>query len=178
MSAEETLRNAIQEQRQLGWRQFAKGLLVYSIIQYQQEYLTRKYPRMKSSTWARRVIKCSWKLILGMWEQRNEELHKNDNIEILQGREILEETVMKEWDAGLGTLPIHEYAHLFRLKKRELEKKSTQCKKDWLLTVKLGRVLHKDQSATEDEFDSNKALRHWIGLPTLVEKRGRKKKRK
>ena len=152
------------------------------LIQYQKEYLATHHP---SKTITKKVIKAGWSMVLSIWEFRNETLHKTENIEHLQGSEILEEVVVKEWEYGLGNLPIHDFTNLFRLKKDELIKKSTQSKKDWLLTVKLGRKLHKDNRVAEDEFDTNEALRDWIGLPKLSNKKNshqtkskRKKKKK
>ena len=53
--------------------------------------------------------------------------------------------------------------------------KSTEGKKDWLYTVKTGRILHKDHVSEDDEFDTNVSLRKWIGLPPL-EKQNKPKK--
>lgn len=44
-------------------------------------------------------------------------------------------------------------------------KKSIEGKKDWLTTVKLARRLYEDRNIKVDEFDTNEALREWIGLP-------------
>ena len=99
-----------------------------------------------------------------IWNFRNEHVHQTDNIQNLQGKKVLEETILKEWNKGLNKLPILEFSHLFRLKKVDLMKKSIDGKKDWLLVVKTGRDLHNDKGET-DEFDTNDALRFWIGLP-------------
>ena len=110
------------------------------------------------------MIKAGWNIILETWKFRNDTVHSSENIDMLEGLPILHSTVEKEWQAGLGQLPANDFSHLFRIKINNLLKKSTQSKKDWLLTVKLGRNLHNDNTTTTDEFDSNHALRDWIGL--------------
>ena len=58
-------------------------------------------------------------------------------------------------------------------------KKSTDGKKDWLYTVKMGRQIYSDEEEEKDEFDTNIALRKWIGLPvTNLTKTNKKKKKK
>ena len=83
----------------------------------------------------------------------------------MQGVNVLNSVIQDQWNYGLGSLPSTEFSHLFRTKLEDLLKKSIKCKKNWLQTVKLGRSLHKDIRAREDEFDTNNALRLWIGLP-------------
>ena len=72
---------------------------------------------------------------------------------------------MKERACNLRHLPMLEYSHLIRLSEAKLMKKSTERKKDWLVTVKLARTLHNDNNIKEDEIDTNDTLRNWIGLP-------------
>ena len=69
-----------------------------------------------------------------------------------------------EHNKGLSKLPMLEFSHLFRLSMHELMKKSLEGKKDWLVTVRLGRNLYNDTSSP-DEFETNLTLRNWIGLP-------------
>ena len=163
--ADEELLTAIIEQRRIGWRSFLEGLITHSIIQYQHKFYLEKYPTKKGTTWAKKTIKAGWHLITEIWQYRNDTLHQPKNLDIMEGKEVLDKVVLKEWDRGLKTLPILEFSHLFRVKKSELMKKSTDAKKDWLYTVKMGRFLHKDPVLEEDEFDTNVSLRKWIGLP-------------
>ena len=175
--ADEILKKSICDQRALGWKVFLEGLLTTSIITYQHNHLKQHFPQQRVTTWSKRVVKAGWKVIMEIWKYRNDILHTTDNIELMQGRQILEETVAKEWNIGLHNLPILEFSHLFRLKLDELMKKSTQSKKDWLLTVKSGRFLHNDNGSPEDEFDTNPALRDWIGLPKLKQEKPTVKKK-
>ena len=125
---------------------------------------------MKGHTWARRAMTAGWNLIMAIWQFRNETLQKPDNLETLEGKEILDHTIKKEWQVGLSKLPALEFSQYFRIKEQTLLHKTLQYKKDWLQTVKLARALYED-ATEEDEFDVNPALREWIGLPKLQSKR-------
>ena len=162
--ADDQLKTAIILQRQLGWRVFLEGLVVRPLIQYQSKHLLERDTFITGATWAKRVIKDSWKFLLSIWEFRNDKTHEKDNMDTLEGIEILEEVILQEWKRGLGKLPALEFSQFFRIKKDKLFKKSTEWKKDWLLTVKLGRKLYADKKNTLDDFDTNPALREWIGL--------------
>ena len=83
---------------------------------------------------------------------------------------MLHKAVDKEWEYGLGKLPIFEFSHFFRIKKAKLRKKSIEAKKDWLATVKTARALYKD-TTEEDQFDTNNALREWIGMERTTQKK-------
>ena len=61
----------------------------------------------------------------------------------MEGIQILNTVIAQEREVGLSELPMLEYSHLFRLSKNELMHKSTDGKKDWLVTVKLARELYK-----------------------------------
>ena len=166
--ADSELKTIILQQRRLGWKLFLEGIVVKGIGQYQEEHLERHQPKYKTMAWQKKVILASWNLLMEIWTFRNETLHEPKTLEVLQGKEKLEETIIKEWEKGLGSLPTLEFSHLFRIKKEELTKKSIEGKKDWLATIKLGRKLHNDISDALDIFDTNNALRFWIGLPKNV----------
>ena len=165
--ADESLQQAIRSQQAIGWRTFLEGLVVQDIITYQHQYLKQCDSNLNGSTWAKRVIQASWKFLLKIWAFRNEKTHEKDNIDALEGIEALEEIITQEWERGLSKLPALEFTHLFRIKKKKLLKKSTEWKKDWLLTVKLGRQLYNDELINKDVFDTNPALREWIGLHSI-----------
>ena len=105
---------------------------------------------------------------MAMWEHRNTELHKPENLHDLEGKKLLNKAVLKEWKIGLGDLPALEFSYFFRIKEDKLMKKSLEGKKDWLATVKMARKLHNDRNMVEDEFDMNNALRAWIGIPKTI----------
>ena len=83
----------------------------------------------------------------------------------MEGKRELNKAILAEWNLGLGDLPAFEFTHFFRLKKDKLMKKSIDGKKDWLANVKMARELYSDRNKIVDEFNTNQALREWIGLP-------------
>ena len=161
--ADPELTGIILNQRRLGWLNFLEGLITKDMFKYQRAYLDDKHPRLQLVSWSKKILRANWHLILNIWQFRNKNLHEKDTIQNLEGKQVLEKTIIKEWNRGLNRLPILEFSHLFRLKKEELMKKSLEGKKDWLMVVKIGRQIHSDNDQP-DEFDTNEALRQWIGL--------------
>lgn len=159
------LKAAIEEQHRIGWKTFLEGLLSTKIVNYQQDFLKHQYPDRKVVTWAKRVIKAGWKILLGMWENRNENLHKPNVLQEMEGIKILNWSICKEWKIGLSDLPTFEFSAFFRMRKEKLMKKSLEGKKDWLANVKMAREVYGDKNIRYDEFDTDEALRLWIGLP-------------
>ena len=151
------------EQRGIGWQQFLEGLISIKLSSYQHQYLINTESKRSIQSWCTRLIKNGWTIITTIWESRNNQLHTPDILNKLEGLDLLNKAIEKEWDHGLGKLPILEFSHFFRLKKDTLRKKTVEAKKDWLATVKMARELYKDITE-EDQFDSNNALREWIGL--------------
>ena len=103
--ADPQLHAAIKSQSMIGWRGFLEGLIVKDILEYQKEFLARHFPERNSSSWNNKLYKLGWNIIMDLWTHRNENLHKSENIDILNGKEILEETIKKELAIGLGNLP-------------------------------------------------------------------------
>ena len=168
--ADTELKTAILQQRQLGWRLFLEGLVCKSISSYQQEHMTRHHPKLNATAWTKKIIKATWDFLGDIWQFCNENLHEPHTLQALEGLQQLEATIIKEWEFGLGKLPALKFSHLFRMKKETLQHKSIDSKKHWLSTVKLARDLHNDSTSTEDIFDTNNALRFWIGLPKSKKK--------
>ena len=158
------VKEAIEEQRDIGWKNFLEGLVCNKITRVQQEYLNEKKSYMNSHTWVKKVIKAGWELIENMWEFRNEAVHEKEKIKELEGVPVLDRCIREQWNRGLGQLPASEYSCMFRIKEEEIIKQQVESKKKWLATVKMARKLHRDEEQREDEFDKNTALRKWIGI--------------
>ena len=165
--ADDELKQAILEQRSLGWTVFLEGLISTKIIAYQREFHLRTNEKQHGFNWPKKVIKAGWNIITSMWDNRNKALHVPNTLEEMQGIQVLNRVIKTEWELGLHNLPMLEFSHLFRGTIDELMNKSTDGKKDWLATVKLARNLHNDTTYNEDEFETNQALRDWIGLPKI-----------
>ena len=113
-----------------------------------------------------------------IWNFRNDTIHKPINLHELEGKQLLEGNIIQEWERGLGGLPTLEFSHLFCLKRWDLIVKSLEGKKDWMATLKLDMELHNDQLLDPDEFETNDALWHWIGLPRQKNEEIEAKKKK
>ena len=55
--ADPQLKQAIQAQREVGWRCFLEGLMVKDIITYQTEYLASNYPLHNSASWTKKIYR-------------------------------------------------------------------------------------------------------------------------
>lgn len=106
------LKQAILAQQAIGWKVFLEGLMTHKVIKYQQECFERHFYMMKSTTWAKRAIEASWTLIMDIWQFCNEILQKPYNIDTMEGKVVLHETMRKEWDAGLSKLPILKFSYV------------------------------------------------------------------
>ena len=164
-SLDKELLQAVMEQRRIGWGTFMEGLISTRIVEYQKQYLAYNYPDRKISSWTKKIIKAGWNLLMKMWQHRNDQLHSPDTLLEMEGKRELNKAILAEWNLGLSDLPAFEFTHFFRLKKDKLMKKSIDGKKDWLANVKMARELYSDRNKIVDEFNTNQALREWIGLP-------------
>ena len=161
--ADEDLMMALREQRVIGWQEFLEGLISKKMVDYQRNYYHSISSNRSIHTWNTRIIRQGWHIILQLWESRNKQLQHPDQLYNLEGVPLLNKTILKEWDYGLGKLPILEFSPFFRIKKVKLMEKSVSARKDWLASIKMARKLYNDKTE-DDEFDSNKTLQEWIGI--------------
>ena len=70
-----------------------EGLVVSDIITYQQEYFDTNHQERNITSWTKTTYKPGWNLIMDIWTHRNEVLHKSENIDILNRKDILEEAI-------------------------------------------------------------------------------------
>jgi exonuclease III len=161
---EDSLRHAILDQRDIGWKPFLEGMVSIYILNYQQEYFVSIKSNKKISSWTTKLMKAGWQLIHYIWEKRNAKLHDTDKLNELEGVPLLNKIIEEERNFGLHGLPATEFSNMFRINKNTLQNKSISFKKGWLATVKKGRILCNDVKQPLDEFDTNGALQEWIGL--------------
>ena len=162
-----SLKKAIMSQRQLGWEQFLEGLISKHWISHQQEYFDSINSSLSTSIWASRLIRQGWELIYQIWQSRNNQLHNTDRINDFNGLQQLKTAIRSEWSVGLNALPASDFSYLFKTPLPQLLQKSLECLKDWLAIIRSGRYLHNDSKTPQDAFNTDPALRHWIGLPPL-----------
>ena len=109
-----------------------EGLISTRLKQYQRDYQLRTQETIRTFSWHKKVIKAGWSMITEMWQNRNTKLHTLTTIKEIQRLQMLNKVVLSKWELGFNKLPALEFSHLFQLQKTELEKKSLECKKDWL----------------------------------------------
>ena len=161
------LQLAIKEQRKVGWKLFLEGLVTHSIIQYQEEYYNSINSRRSINLWTTKIIRNGWNIISSVWKNRNNYLHQENILQDMEGKQILDDTIKKEWNVGLSNLPLLEYRHMFKMKPTTILNKPISWKKDWLATIKLARQVHEDKNTLVDSFTNNNTLREWIGLDKI-----------
>jgi hypothetical protein len=159
-----TLRTAIINQREIGWREFLEGLLANEWIDYQQQHYKQTNSKRTGMTWSIKIIKYHIHFLQQIWTGRNNKLHKTKIIQELEGLPELQRSIRTEWDIGISTLPAVDFSHLFKLNLDTLLHKSVDTQKDWLAVVKLGRKLHKDPNNNIDGFSTKGPLSRWIGI--------------
>ena len=153
---------AILEQRKIGWKNFAEGLISKNWRKCQDIYFHDTESNRSADTWAYRFIRKLWKFLFGLWEGRNAYLHETDRIHELAGKEELLKAVSEELDIGLHRLPAADYSYMFRIKKEILLRKNMEYLKDWLYIIQTSRKVHKDPAYIEDKFITDKSLHKWI----------------
>ena len=157
-------KQAILEQRNIGWKNFLEGLISKSIIQIQQQYLSKKSSKTSAQSWAKKIIRKSWKTLRNSWDKRNEKLHSPNIITKLEGYDKLKEAITQEWHLGLNNLPVMEFSHLFnKYHTPQVTCKSLDQMKSWFSTIRSGRILYQD-TIINDEFSTKGPLQRWAGL--------------
>jgi hypothetical protein len=76
---EESLRNAIMDQHNIGWKTFFEGMFSTQIIDYQQDYFTSIKSNKEISSWTTKLIKPGWHLIHEIWGKQTLKLHGRQN---------------------------------------------------------------------------------------------------
>ena len=158
------LQRAIFAQRDIGWKQFFEGLVAKHWGAYMSQYYLHKKTKNTGRTWSKRLIKYNWEFTHEIWTSRNTQLHETERVKELEGVSILRQTVMKEWEQGLGRLPAADFSHYFSMKSEELMNFSTDYLKSWLLIVRQGRILMDGRHLLNDEFATSRTLQQWIGI--------------
>ena len=94
-----SLQQAIQHQREIGWKGFLEGLVVKSITQYQKRYAetlsSNAYPP-SITKWASKLHNAIWTLTFSLWEACDKKLHDTNTVEKLRGRKCLEQAARRK----------------------------------------------------------------------------------
>ena len=146
---------------QIGWLNVLSGFLGQSLVQRQENYYKRLGMRRSGMNWASKLIQHFWQMIYQLWLNRNEVLHKREEIDALSGSALLDIEIEREYDIGCQDLPasVHKW---FYMSKDQLLSQSVDYKKGWLLLIKT--VKESMQISDYSIFTSSRALRRWVGL--------------
>ena len=128
------LSTAVTIQTNLGWKGFLHGFTAVQWELAQHNYLLFKSSKQTGRRWIAALVKKLWETIWALWRYRNGLVHEATNTPIRKLNALLNITVLKELQFGLGNLP-HNYAYLFQKKMSQVLKTSINQKKQWVLTV-------------------------------------------
>ena len=162
------LHQAVEKQRLIGWKLFFEGLMSTKWADHMNTYYCAKGNYKSSDTWKKRMGKFLWEFTHKIWEERNSKLHEIQHIQDMEGVPILKRAITAEWKQGLGSLPASEFSSLLSSTLEVLLSHSTDYLKQWLLTIRQGRILLDPTHVLHDEFETSKALRSWIGITYTV----------
>ena len=161
------LQQAIQDQRQIAWKNFTEGLIARSWTVYMANHYHEVESKRTGQLWTARLSKYLWEAIQFIWNERNDKLHNTMRAQELKGVPLLKEAIKKEMKIGIGSLPSQDFSRYFKADIEKLfncEEKMIQ----WFQVVRQGRILMDSRNLQQDEFAESKALQNWIGLSYSV----------
>ena len=95
---------------------------------------------------------------MGIWDERNSQLHKTERIHDLEGMPVVREAIENKWKIGIGRLPASQFSQYFRLPLDKLMMKSYDYQKTWLTTIRQGRILLDPSNLCNDEIEESTSL--------------------
>ena len=115
-------------------------------------------------TWTSRLYHLTWNLIFHIWEDRNNQLHETERIKDFEGAELLKQSIIKEWNKGIGRLPASEFSKLFQTDLDTLLAKNLEAQQHWFIVIRQGRILLDTTNVISDKFENSTALQKclWI----------------
>ena len=128
------LNTALEVQSKIGWKGFMHGFLAIEWEYAQLNYLQFRNRRTSGKRWIAALIKKLWQTIWSVWRYRNTLVHEQTNQPLHKINALLNITVMRELQHGLGGLPPN-YSYLFKKNLFDVLKTSINKKKQWVLTV-------------------------------------------
>ena len=85
-----------------------------------------------------------------------------------EGAELLKQSIIKEWNKGIGCLPASEFSRFFKTDMNTLLKKNIEAQKHWFTVIRQGRILLDQTNIFSDEFENSPALQKWLGISYKV----------
>lgn len=132
------LQMAIQQQNQIGWKQFIEGFWTSKWRECQQQHFDNINSPASSLLLLSKVQRRIWKIAWLMWEHRNHQLHEEMSSCPAVEQTAINDEVQNEWNLGLSMLP-DRYRYLFSGTLDTKLQKSYHNKRIWLASVWLAR---------------------------------------
>ena len=139
------IRRAFQEQNEIGWTNFYKGRISTKWEQVQQSHYNRSKPKKADTNqWATAIISAMWQGFLLMWEDRNDDQHGRDSIEIaVKERELLLQKVHQLYNQKESIDP--EDRRLYHKPAAQWEEETNKKIREW---IKIAEPLTKNIKRT------------------------------
>ncbi len=158
------LREAITQQRSIGWRYFLEGYIATSILHFQNNYFKDKNSYKTISMWGSSVLRGGIEVLFSVWQNRNDKIHNTPLLAELEGEHTLNVTIRNEFTVGRSRLP-PRFQRYFQVGIDKVLSETLNYRKNWLRTVRRARENFFDNNILEDEFsDENGYFRQWINL--------------
>ncbi len=158
------LQEAIEEQRQLGWKNFLEGLISRKWTEYMKQYYVQSNTKKSAVKWASKLVKYTWMGIHYIWKERNKKIHDTQIIQDLQGLPHLIDSIKRELAIGIGRLPATEFSRQFGSRSDRILQATVEQQLNWMQIVRQGRILLDPDNLIEDEISKSKSLQRWIGI--------------
>ena len=129
-----TLKEAVKQQDQIGWRPFLDGFISTQWRQCQKEHMEKNQSTKSPELWMAKMQRKLWNIPWEMWDSRNKLLHDENNFIHKQEEKELQQNITIEMRKGMDGLP-RRYQRLFKdsLEDRIMETAIQQ--KQWLTSV-------------------------------------------
>ena len=164
---------AFRKQLDIGWFLTLCGFLSPDLLQLQTHYYRSLGRRSSGVQWGQKCIRKLWDLVYNIWTFRNSILHENE-IHNLHGLSKLTTAIREEFTLGASGLP-PTYRQYFSGTVESLLSTTVSYQKQWFRQIR--RAREKRHCHLQDEFDSDNALRRWVGLPLRIRSRRPRRRR-
>ncbi len=159
-----SLKRVFEHQASLGWHNFLEGILSTGWADLQQKHYDSISSQKKGAKWAGSLSIQLWKLVFGMWEDRNKALFETSKISEFRGSRELKAACLVELELGVGELDELYHPYL-DIDSEELFKENLDYQRNWFSIVRQAR--EKKHHIYSDIFSTCVNTRAWAGLEPL-----------
>jgi hypothetical protein len=151
-SSSDWIRELVDQQTKLGWRNFFEGMIATNWQVAQQSYLNRIGSRKSSRRWATAIIRKLWQIAWDMWEHRNGYLHaRNTGLH----SQYINKVITSEFQLGWAMLD-RETRALFHPGLASTISKPIEVREQWIKRVQAAR--QKMETTIQPAFQSERSL--------------------